>query len=123
MKQYSSNVILKPYDLKERVKYFLDHPMFSWDTETMGGEHRGDHVVNNIVWNSFSTEGNTFVLPIGHPNGNRLLQRERRRLDKSTKKYVITPPRYDAPPTQIRPGEAFEILHPLLYNPDIAKTG
>jgi DNA polymerase I-like protein with 3'-5' exonuclease and polymerase domains len=123
MNRLSSNTILTPRDLREKVKYYLDRPMFSWDTETMGGENRGDHVVNNIVWNSFSTDGDTFVLPIGHPNGNRLLERERRRKDPATKKFIITPPRYDAPPTQIRPGEAFEILYPLLYSKDIAKTG
>lgn len=123
MNKFSSNTVLNARDLKERVKYFLDHPMFAYDIETMGGDNRGDPVKNYTVWQSFATEGMAFTLPTGHPNGNRLLQRERRRKDPETKKFVISPPRYDAPPDQIRPGEAFEILYPLLYHPTIEKAG
>jgi DNA polymerase I-like protein with 3'-5' exonuclease and polymerase domains len=120
--KYSSNVVLTPYALKEQVKYFLDQPGFTFDSETVG-EYRGDPVVNQVTWMSYSTHGNTFVLPVGHPNGNRRLERERRRKDPHTKKLVSTPPRYDAPPSQIRPGEAFEILHPLLFSKNHWKGG
>jgi DNA polymerase I-like protein with 3'-5' exonuclease and polymerase domains len=120
--KFSSNVVLTPYDLREKVKYFLDQPGFAFDAETVG-EYRGDPVVNQVTWMSYATYGQTFVLPIGHPNGNRRLERERRRKDPHTKKFVITPPRYDAPPSQIRPGEAFEILQPLLFSKDHWKGG
>ncbi len=122
MTRLSSNVILEPKALKEKVKYYLDQPLFAFDCETVG-KYRGDPVANEVVWLSFATHQDTFVLPVGHPNGNVLLERERRRKDPETKKFVITPPRYDAPPAQIRPGQAFEILEPLLFHPDIAKTG
>lgn len=118
----SSNVILTPKALQERVKYFLDQPLFSWDSETVG-EYRGEPAVNQVTWMSYSTYGNTFVVPVGHPNGNRLLERERRRKDPITKKFVITPARYDAPPPQMHPAQAFEILEPLLFHEEIEKTG
>lgn len=122
MTRISSNVILDKKALQERVKRYLDQPMFSWDSETVG-EYRGDPVANQVTWMSFATAGDAFVLPIGHPNGNRRLEPPRRRKDPETKKFVMTPARWDAPPSQIRPGDAFEILEPLLFHEKIAKSG
>lgn len=125
----SSNVVLDPRVLREKVKHFLDQPRLVYDIETMPpdenspSDYRGEHPVNRTAWMSFATFGETFVLPIGHPNGNRLLEKSRRRKDPVTKKFIVSPPRYDAPPTQIRPAEAFEILHPLFFDPNIRKGG
>lgn len=118
----SSNVVLTPKDLREKVKRYSDQDMFSFDSETVG-EYRGDPVANQVTWMSFATYGDAFALPVGHPNGNVMVEPPRRRKDPETKKFVMTPARWDAPPGQIRPGEAFEILEPLLFNEEITKTG
>lgn len=123
MKTYSSNVVFDKQVLRNKVKQYLDQPGFALDIETMGGEHRGTPQVNHTVWLSFATFGDAFVLPIGHPNGNRIIEPARRRKDRETNKFVITPPVWEDPPDQIRPGDAFEILYDLFYNPDIEKVG
>jgi DNA polymerase I-like protein with 3'-5' exonuclease and polymerase domains len=119
----SSNVVLDKKRLQEKVKYYLDHPLFACDSETTG-DHRGDPVANQVTWLSFATAADTFVLPIGHPNGNRMVEPPRRRKNPDDpKKFIMTPARWDDPPAQIHPADAFEILEPLFFHPDIAKTG
>lgn len=118
----SSNVILTPEDLAKKVDHYLDQPRFVFDIET-SGEHRGEPAVNQVSWMSFATYGDTFVLPLGHPNGNRLLERARKKKDPLTQRFVTTPARWDEPPVQMRPGEAFEILRPLFFHPTIEKGG
>lgn len=120
MNKYSSSVIFEPKVLREKVKYFLDQPRFVWDTETMG-EFRGEPVANQVVWMSLATHGETFVIPMGHPNGNRMLERARKRKDPITKKFITTEARWEEPPQQMRPGEVFEILHPLFFHKEIEK--
>jgi DNA polymerase I-like protein with 3'-5' exonuclease and polymerase domains len=68
-----------------------------------------------------ATRGHTIVIPMGHPNGDRLLERERKRKDPVTKKFVVTPARWSEPPEQMRPGQVFDILEPLYFNEEIAK--
>jgi DNA polymerase I-like protein with 3'-5' exonuclease and polymerase domains len=116
----SHNVILTPERLREEVKYFEDRPTFVFDVETMGA-HRGDPVVNRVSRLSMATQGRSIVVPMGHPNGDVLLERERKRKDPVTKKFVTTPARWSEPPEQMRPGQIFDILEPLYFNPDIAK--
>lgn len=117
---YSSNVIFTPKRLAEEVKYFLDHPRMVFDVETTG-EHRGDPVANQVVWLSMATEAKTVVIPMGHPNGDQVVEKERRRKDPVTKKFVVTPARWDAPPDQMRPGQVFDLLHPLFFDPRVEK--
>ena len=118
----SSNVILSTDHLVERVKWYRKQPMFAWDIETMG-EHRGEHAVNQVVWLSFATAGDAFVLPIGHPNGNRMLEAPRKKKNPETKKFDMFSAVWDAPPKQIMPGTAFEILEPLFFDPNVEKGG
>jgi DNA polymerase I-like protein with 3'-5' exonuclease and polymerase domains len=116
----SSNVILNPKDLREKAKYFLDRPRFIFDVETVG-KFRGEPVANQVTWLSLATAGQTVVVPMGHPNGNRLLERARKKKDPVTKKFVTTEARWDAPPDQMRPAEVFDILYPLFFDEEIEK--
>lgn len=116
----SSNVILEPKRLVEALKPFFDNPSFVFDVETTG-EHRGEPIANQVAWLSMATRGHTIVIPMGHPNGDRLLERERKRKDPVTKKFVTSPARWSEPPEQMRPGQVFDILHPLYFNEEIEK--
>lgn len=120
---YSSNIIFEPKALREKVNQYLDQPKFIWDCETMGGDYRGEPNVNNIVWASFATEGDAFVIPMGHPNGDRMLTPPRKRKNKETGKFDMFPATWEPPPDQMRPAEVFEILHPLFFNEEIEKGG
>lgn len=118
----SSNVVLEPKRLQEKVKYLLDQPEFVYDLETTG-TYRGEPVANRVVWIGLAAAGETFTVPMGHPNGDKLLQPARRKKNPETRKFDMFPPVWDDPPDQMRPAEVFEILQPLMFNPDIAKIG
>jgi DNA polymerase I-like protein with 3'-5' exonuclease and polymerase domains len=112
-------VIFTEEDLRKEVAYFLTQPAFAWDTETMDGPilgTRGIPTQNRVVWMSLATYGRTIVIPMGHPNGDVLLQRAH------TKNKVKYPLVYDAPPEQLKPSVVFEILRPLFFNPNIIKA-
>lgn len=111
----SRNIILTEYDLKDRLTYFLDHPGFVWDVETVG-VHRGVPQANQVTWLSMATYGNTFVVPMGHPNGDRMVEKPKRRKDPETKKFVISPARWDEPPKQMRPSTVWGMLEPLFLS-------
>jgi len=118
-------LILTEEQLVAEAKYFMQQDAFAWDTETMDGSAegtRGMPTENRIVWISLATYGRTIVIPMGHPNGNVLLQKEHRKKDPVTKKFVNYPAIYDAPPKQLRPSRVFELLRPLFFNPNIIKV-
>jgi len=111
-------LILTAEQLRTEVEYFLKQDAFSWDTETMDGplpDTRGVPTQNRVVWLSMATHGRTIVIPMGHPNGDVLLQKAH------TKNKIVYPLVYDAPPEQMRPSQVFAILEPLFFNPDITK--
>jgi len=111
-------VIFTEEQLREEVKYFLKQDAFAWDTETMDGvlpDTRAVPTQNRVVWLSMATHGRTIVVPMGHPNGDVLLQHAH------TKNKVKYPLIYDAPPEQLRPSRVFDILQPLFFNPNIIK--
>lgn len=117
-------LILTEDQLKKEVAYFLKQDAFAWDTETMDGalpNTRGVPTQNSVVWISMATHGRTIVIPIGHPNGDVLLQKAHRKKDPETKKFVSYPAIYDAPPEQLLPSRVFEILRPLFFNKNIRK--
>lgn len=111
-------VILTPEQLKREVDYFLTQPAFAWDVESVDGLEPGTRGVptqNTVTWLSMATHGRTIVIPMGHPNGNNMLQKEH------TKNKVYYPLIFDAPPKQMRPSQVFEILRPLFFHPEIIK--
>lgn len=117
-------VIFTEEQLRKEVEYFLKQPAFSWDTETMDGPipgTRGIPTQNRVVWLSMATYGRTIAIPMGHPNGDVLLQRAHKKKDKETGKFVNYPVIYSEPPIQLKPSVVFEILRPLFFHPKILK--
>lgn len=108
-------VITTAPQLKEAVKEFLKADAFSFDIETIG-EHRGHPVRNEVSWAALATYGRTVVIPMGHPNGSTLISPRTRRKNKTTGTFEPVPPVFDAPPPQLRPGQVFAELKPLLYS-------
>lgn len=122
MHAYSENVIFTPERLKQEVEYFLQQDALVFDVETVGqGDQRLVPQVNQVVWLSMATHGRTIVVPMGHPNGNVMLSKPRKKKNRETGKFDMFPATWDAPPDQMRPSEVFEILEPLFFHPQIIK--
>ncbi|MFE6745923.1 DNA polymerase [Kitasatospora purpeofusca] len=101
--------------LRRTVEYFKNHGEFVIDVETVG-EHRGVPSQNEVVWVSLATRGAAVAIPCGHPNGNQLLRKGGWHLDKETRVRVTMSAVFDPPPPQLRPGQVFEALAPLLFS-------
>lgn len=117
-------LILTAEQLKAEVEYFLTQDAFVFDIESMDGafpETRGVPAHNRVVWISLATHGRTIVVPMGHPNGDVLLQRKYSKKNAETGKMDSFPAVYDAPPQQLRPSVVFEILRPLFFSTTIVK--
>ncbi|WP_020142253.1 DNA polymerase [Terracoccus sp. 273MFTsu3.1] len=115
MARFSSNTILTPDRLVEVVDYFKQFPDMVVDFETTG-PNRGTPHLAPVVWTILSTHGRTVTIPTGHPNGNVLISRATKKKDPETKKFRNIPAVYDAPPPQMRPSVAWEIMAPLFTN-------
>ncbi|MCZ0981889.1 hypothetical protein O1L60_31255 [Streptomyces diastatochromogenes] len=89
------DVILTMADLDEAVAYFEQFDEFVIDIETVG-EHRGVPVANEILWIALATHGRAVVIPMGHPNGDRLISKATWRKNKQTGERE-TVPRCGAP--------------------------
>jgi DNA polymerase I-like protein with 3'-5' exonuclease and polymerase domains len=111
----SSNSILTREALDEAVEYFMQYDAFAFDVETMG-DNRGVPTRNQVVWIALATYGRTIVIPMGHPNGNKLLRKATRKKNKVTGKFDPIPALYDEPPEQLRPSEVFDALKPLFFS-------
>lgn len=112
-------VILTEEALREEVSYFLKQDAFAFDIESMDGEQpdsRGVPAHNRVVWISFATYGRSFIVPLGHPNGDVLLQKAHKKKNRETGKFDSFPNIYNAPPKQLKPSVAFEILKPLFFS-------
>jgi DNA polymerase I-like protein with 3'-5' exonuclease and polymerase domains len=112
-------LILTEEQLRKEVEYFLKQDAFCFDIESMNGvepDTRGVPAHNRVVWIAMATHGRTIVIPLGHPNGDVLLQRAHRKKNKETGKFEEFPVIYDAPPKQLLPSVAFEILRPLFFS-------
>jgi DNA polymerase I-like protein with 3'-5' exonuclease and polymerase domains len=77
---------------------------------------RGVPAHNRVVWIAMATYGRTIVIPMGHSNGDILLQRAHKKRNKETGKFEDFPPVYDAPPKQLLPSVVYEILRPLFFS-------
>lgn len=85
---------------------------FAFDVETMGA-HRGRPVANDVRWLALATDGMTVVVPLGHPNGNRIVKKGTRKKNKDTGKFDIFPPVWSDPPCQLTADEVFYHLRKL----------
>lgn len=92
---------------------------FAFDVETLG-EHRGNPKVNDVRWLSLATDGSTIVVPLGHPNGNRIAAKGTRKKNRETGKFDMTPPVWSAPPLQLSADEVFYHLRGL-FSSDLTK--
>lgn len=119
-------VILTKEALRKQVEYFLTQPAFVFDVESMDGAipgTRGIPTQNRVVWIALATYGRSIVIPMGHPNGNNLIRRAKRKKNAETGKFENFPAIFDAPPVQLRPSEVYDILRPLFFHPKILKIG
>lgn len=117
---FSSNIVLDAEHLAEVANWFSQQDAVVFDTESMG-ENRGEPTRNALTWISLASYGRAVSIPFGHPNGDKLLTKATRKKNKLTGKFDMFPPEYDAPPTQLRPGQVFEALQPLFFNDHTTK--
>lgn len=118
-----SNVVLTREHLARVVEYFAAQEAFVFDVETLPpgegsqDEDRGEPSVNKVVWIALATEGMTVTIPMGHPNGDVLVQKSYKKLHKTEagNKFIVYPPIYNEPPDQLFPSDVFEALRPLFF--------
>jgi DNA polymerase I-like protein with 3'-5' exonuclease and polymerase domains len=115
-----SNVVLDREHLADVVDWFGNQKELVFDVETLG-EHRGEPTRNEVAWIGLSSRGRAVSIPMGHPNGDRLLKPAVKRKNKATGKFDMFPPVYDDPPEQLRPSEVFDALEPLLFSDSLVK--
>ncbi|WP_329147315.1 DNA polymerase [Streptomyces sp. NBC_01456] len=101
--------------LHDVINYFEARDGFAFDVETTG-PHRGVPAVNEVTWLSLSTDGACSVIPLGHPNGYRLLRKATRRKNKQSGEWEHLPALFDEPPKQLRPSQVFGALEPLFFS-------
>ncbi|MEU1816062.1 DNA polymerase [Streptomyces roseifaciens] len=114
-------LVTTPDELSEIVGYFSERDAFAFDVETTGPS-REVAAVNQVVWITLATQGHTAVIPMGHPNGYRLLRKASRRKNKKTGTWEHLPVLFDEPPKQLRPSQVFDALEPLFFS-DRLKIG
>lgn len=129
------NIITTKEQLKDLVEHYSKVDAFAFDIESVG-EHRGQPVVNDVLWISLATEGRVDVIPMGHPNGEflhwdkELLLSGQRKVAAGknltdtdyTKNKAKWKPVFDTAPEQLFPGEVFAALKPLFFS-DKLKIG
>ncbi|MFE9412361.1 DNA polymerase [Streptomyces sp. NPDC006704] len=114
------SIILTKEDLADTVAYFRQQDALSFDVETVGA-HRGVPSQNQITWLSMATHGAAVAIPMGHPNGDTLISKATRKKNRETGTFEAIPAVYDEPPAQLRPGQIFEALQPLLFGEQYRK--
>lgn len=112
---FSSNVIFDTDHLQHEVGYFSNRDAFAFDIETYGPDRGVAHLAP-VSWLSMATEGKSIVIPMGHPNGNRLISRATRKKNKETGKFDQIPAVWSAPPPQLRPSQVWPLLQPLFFS-------
>ena len=132
------NIITTEKQLDDLVKFYSKVDGFAFDIESVG-DNRLQPVVNDVLWISLATDGRTDVIPMGHPNGEflrwdkELLLSGQKKLAAGkelkdlketdyTKNQTKWTPVFDAPPTQLLPGDVFKALKPLFFS-DKLKVG
>jgi DNA polymerase I-like protein with 3'-5' exonuclease and polymerase domains len=117
----SSNVVLDEKRLLDVRDYLLHTDSFVFDVETTG-PYRGEPVKNQVLWMGLCTYGMCVTIPMGHPNGDKMVSPARRRKNKDTGTMDLIPAVFDAPPKQLRPTTVFDIMAPVFEHPEIEKT-
>lgn len=97
-----------------------------------------DPLRNSVFWLGIATEGRSWAIPMGHPNGEVLIPEERgdgttvppvgyRKITATGKESMakaryFKPAVFSTPPAQLTPQEVFTVLQPLFFS-DIVKIG
>lgn len=97
-----------------------------------------DPLRNNVFWLGIATEGRSWAIPMGHPNGEVVVPEERgdgstvpppgyRKItpggkESMAKARYFKPAVFNAPPEQLSPHDVFTALEPLFFS-DIVKIG
>lgn len=120
-------IILDENELREAVGYFLTKDRFTFDIESYG-EHRGVPHLAPISWISLAADDCGIVIPMGHPNGSKVIGEKQgftkyKTGPKKGQPKEIMLPVYDDPPPQLTTGVVFDILRPLFFNEYIRKIG
>ena len=115
MPRFSNNIIFDLDHLHSVVGHFADRDAFAFDVETFG-PNRGVAHLAPVSWLSMATEGAAIVIPMGHPNGDRLISRATRKKNKDTNKFDQIPAVWAAPPPQLRPSQVWPVLEPLFFS-------
>lgn len=130
-------IVTNTTELQEVVDYFqTEADFFCFDVETMG-DHRGDPWRNDVVWIAVADSKNTWVIPMGHPNGEfveskfPLRESAQKRIEKGlplresdystdAKKEVKI---FTEAPAQLTRSEVFSALKPIFFDDSIVKVG
>jgi len=97
-----------------------------------------DPMRNEVFWIGLATEGHSWVVPMGHPNGEIIIPEERgdgstippegyRKIlasgkESMAKSRYFIPAVFSEPPAQLSRSEVFEVLKPLFFS-DLVKVG
>lgn len=115
-------VILEEGDLRDVTEEIARHKAFFFDIEAMG-EYRGVPHLSNVTWMSLATDGQAWVVPFGHPIGDRIIgQHSEPRILSNGKITNFKVDDYEPAPRQVTRDTAFEILRPLFMSEDIIKV-
>lgn len=130
-------IVTDPSELNEVVEYFTnDADFLAFDVETMG-DHRGDPWRNDVVWLAVADSRKSWVIPMGHPNGEfveskfPLRESAQRRIEKGLPLRPIdysTDPKkevkvFSEPPVQLSRMQVFGAFKPLLMSEGLLKVG
>lgn len=130
------NIVTTQSALTELADHLLAQPVVCFDVETMG-DHRGDPWRNDVVWIALADATDTWVIPMGHPNGDfveskfPLRDSAKKRIEKGLPIRPIdysTDPKKEVkvftdPPAQLTRTEVFAALAPMFKSDAITKVG
>jgi DNA polymerase I-like protein with 3'-5' exonuclease and polymerase domains len=123
-------------DLDEMVDAYTGAKEFVFDVETIGDDRINPHVAQ-VAWISLAKNGRSDVIPMRHPNGERLFERPMlstkgvARMARGVAREDLNP-KYDLlketeqafgpPPKQLSTTEVFDALRPVFFS-DALKIG
>ncbi len=124
-----THIVTDAGELKYLVKQVMNVREFAFDVETVGTdeETRGDIRLqprrNEVVWLAVATQGLSFVVPMGHPHGEQIGTKKETRVGNDGKIRNYSVPDWEPAPSQLRPGQVFEIMEEMFYDNDRLVVG
>ena len=140
----SYTLVTHPEQLDEIVSVCRQTQAFAFDVETMGPD-RGNPRKGWVTWLSIATYDYTWVIPMGHPHGEILLedpdlsatgiQRKAKHMKRHGRGLLYeeynpdsnfkkgTRVTFGPAPEQLRRSDVFPVLEPIFFDEDIEKVG